>query len=673
MLLDMKDEATSSLKDEENNFMLDNTYGDETLKVLTATKNELLKDEIEKTSRVGSSNIVRRPKSKDTKSKNRVLKNTNDKSSYAHVRKVSSSVRIDSNKHETMNSTIYQSNTSVLNTKTVNDVNDASNIVCASCGKDMFMLSLEKCVARYALSIDSRVKRALFTTPVAAKSKNLVATSVIAKSRLSVAKTPTATNKVIQLILWIVNSGCLKQMTVPSKTDLDKLSGPFYEEYYATSTPEVSDNSAVNTLDNEDTPSSSTIIVKEDKAPQIVSSSEEPIDTDPYIPVSNENADELVQEDVAELDENIFHNPLPFLCLKKLSHLQHIRICQICTSFTKHIALLISGLRIIQLNKNRIVVKWLWKNKTDDKNTVIQNKSCLVTRGYGQEKGIDFEESFAPVARLKDVRIFVAYTTHKNFLIYQMDTFLTMYIVLRNLCIVSNKPLEPGNVEKGTIELYFVKTEYQLADLFTKALPRERFEYSVHMIVETLYHPFIAPVNIKIIESFTQKVGYQGVVDKKYPSIPKRLNEDYHSIKDDISLVSVYLIRNVLFRGMLILNEFLTDEIRATDDYKDNHQIKSGVEGEKDEESYASKFAASMINDDVDGFGNRLKPESHKENPKVIDDDDVNDDEQKDEMKDNVGIHEMGSLENRTEKMQTPISTTLRPLRINLSSDKAII
>nr|GEX90543.1 integrase, catalytic region, zinc finger, CCHC-type, peptidase aspartic, catalytic [Tanacetum cinerariifolium] len=132
----------------------------------------------------------------DTKSKNRALKNTNDKSSSTHVQKVSSSVRIDFNKREIMNSTVCHSNASVLNTKTVNAVNDSSNIVCVSCGKDLFMLSYEKCVARYAFSIDSTVKRALFTTPVAIKYKNLGATSVVVKSRLSVAKTLTTTNKV---------------------------------------------------------------------------------------------------------------------------------------------------------------------------------------------------------------------------------------------------------------------------------------------------------------------------------------------------------------------------------------------------------------------------------------------------------------------------------------------
>ncbi|GKC49307.1 zinc knuckle CX2CX4HX4C containing protein [Tanacetum coccineum] len=60
---------------------------------------------------------------------------------------------------------------------------------------NVFLLSHEKCVARYALSRDSKIKRAIFTNPIAARFKNLRATSVVAKSRLSVAKTPTATNK----------------------------------------------------------------------------------------------------------------------------------------------------------------------------------------------------------------------------------------------------------------------------------------------------------------------------------------------------------------------------------------------------------------------------------------------------------------------------------------------
>ncbi|GJS71429.1 hypothetical protein Tco_0704270 [Tanacetum coccineum] len=87
---------------------------------------------VSNSTRVESSNSVRRPTSKDTKSKNRVLKNTNDKSSSIYVRKVSSSVSIDSNKHEIINLIVCQSNVSVLNTKTVDAVNDGSNIVSVS-------------------------------------------------------------------------------------------------------------------------------------------------------------------------------------------------------------------------------------------------------------------------------------------------------------------------------------------------------------------------------------------------------------------------------------------------------------------------------------------------------------------------------------------------------------
>ncbi|GJU03793.1 retrovirus-related pol polyprotein from transposon TNT 1-94 [Tanacetum coccineum] len=160
---------------------------------------------------VESSNSVRRPKSKGTKSKNRVLKNTNR--SFTYVQKISCSVSIDSNKCETKDLNVCQTNASVSNSKTVTDVNDGSNIICVSCGKDVFLLSHEKCVARYALSRNSNVKRALFTTLVAAKIKNLGTTFVVAKSRLSVANTPKATKKVIQLVLWNVDSGCSKHMT----------------------------------------------------------------------------------------------------------------------------------------------------------------------------------------------------------------------------------------------------------------------------------------------------------------------------------------------------------------------------------------------------------------------------------------------------------------------------
>ncbi|GJW29010.1 retrovirus-related pol polyprotein from transposon TNT 1-94 [Tanacetum coccineum] len=71
--------------------------------------------------------------------------------------------------------------------------------------------------------------------------------------------------------------------------------------------------------------------------------------------------------------------------------------------------------------KNIIALKWLWKNKCDAENIVVRNKTRLVAKGYRQEEGIDFEESFSPVARLEAVQMFIAYAAHKNITIFQMD------------------------------------------------------------------------------------------------------------------------------------------------------------------------------------------------------------------------------------------------------------
>ncbi|GJY89021.1 retrovirus-related pol polyprotein from transposon TNT 1-94 [Tanacetum coccineum] len=744
------------------------------------------------------------------------------------------------------------------------------------------------------------------------------------------------------------------------------------------------------------------------------------------------------------------------------------------------------------IGRNIITVKWIWKNKTDAENTVIRNKSRLVAKGYRQEEGIDFEESFAPVARLEAVRIFVAYAAHKNFPIYQMDvkteflngllkeevfvrqpdgfvdphfpnhvyrlkkalfatlmkdnfemsmigemkfflgllvhqspqgificqsqytmdllkkhemekydtistpmattkldadlqgthvdqtkyrsmigglmyltasrpdidfaTFVCAHYQARltekylkevkrifryirqtiNMClwyskdsefelitysntdlagckddckstsegiqfwdisysvgrrkskIVQQCQLRKEHVEKSTIELYFAGMEYQLVDLFTKALPKERFEYLAHRIVfhisqqvilavqlvpryhtigrcknyvmlqsipcsceckivghilldhplsyaltatadvpvtvdmfrvtlhfllETPENPFVAPINIQTIESFMNKVGYQGVVDKvsafytknlaqplktmfkvfnrclktrtsghdqkkinilqlfhdminrtnvdyaallwwdfmnnKFLDIPQRVGEDYHSIKDDTPLVSVYSTGNVLVRGMLIPHVFLTEEICATNDFKeyemvligvdvpmnqpltlhktalaaeakeniakvqeklDEEEIEKMVEGDEDEESYASEFADSMINDDVDDSGTKIEPGSHKEHLEIINDDDHieketkdeeiekekkhDDDEKIDEVvmekdddddddddveKVDKGVKEKcnadvatSSMKFRKEKMQTLIPLPMRSPRKVSSSDKTV-
>ncbi|GJY09263.1 retrovirus-related pol polyprotein from transposon TNT 1-94 [Tanacetum coccineum] len=68
-----------------------------------------------------------------------------------------------------------------------------------------------------------------------------------------------------------------------------------------------------------------------------------------------------------------------------------------------------------------ITLKWIYKVKLDELGGILKNKARLVARGYRQEEGIDFEESFALVARLEAIRIFLAFAAHMNMVVYQMD------------------------------------------------------------------------------------------------------------------------------------------------------------------------------------------------------------------------------------------------------------
>ena len=80
---------------------------------------------------------------------------------------------------------------------------------------------------------------------------------------------------------------------------------------------------------------------------------------------------------------------------------------------------------------NVIGTKWVFKNKLDEQGVIVRNKARLVAKGYNQEEGIDFGETYAPVARLEAVRLLLAYACMNNFKLHQMDVksaFLNGYI-----------------------------------------------------------------------------------------------------------------------------------------------------------------------------------------------------------------------------------------------------
>ncbi|GJZ75025.1 putative ribonuclease H-like domain-containing protein, partial [Tanacetum coccineum] len=78
---------------------------------------------------------------------------------------------------------------------------------------------------------------------------------------------------------------------------------------------------------------------------------------------------------------------------------------------------------LVDLPKGKRVIgtKWVFRNKKDERGILIQNKARLVTQGHTQEEGINYDEVFAPVARIEAIRLFLAYASFMGFIVYQMD------------------------------------------------------------------------------------------------------------------------------------------------------------------------------------------------------------------------------------------------------------
>ena len=83
------------------------------------------------------------------------------------------------------------------------------------------------------------------------------------------------------------------------------------------------------------------------------------------------------------------------------------------------------------VGKNFIDTKWIFKNKMNEQGEVIRDKAILVCKGYSQIKGLDYDETFAPIARMEEIGMFLAFACYHDFKVYQMDvksTFLNGYL-----------------------------------------------------------------------------------------------------------------------------------------------------------------------------------------------------------------------------------------------------
>ncbi|GJS03680.1 hypothetical protein Tco_0320188 [Tanacetum coccineum] len=250
------------------------------------------------------------------------------------------------------------------------------------------------------------------------------------------------------------------------------------------------------------------------------------------------------------------------------------------------------------------------------------------------------------------------------------------------------------------------QTKINILQLFHVMINRTNFDYAA-----LLWWDFIS--NVKQKKEAVQYPRFIKliIVDlmNKFLEIPKRIDKDYLSIKDDVTLVSVYITGGVRVRGMLIPDEFLTEKIRAIANFKEYETVFMQIDvpmnqpqpvvstqgthrstprayrtptltvspqGKKlkqsaGESSTPQKSLKTTIRQqkvveqekDNDDSENRLEPRSHKDNPKTVDDD-------ADNYVEKVDAEERGKMGNL--ETQTIISTPPRSPRIILSSDKNI-
>nr|GEU76643.1 integrase, catalytic region, zinc finger, CCHC-type, peptidase aspartic, catalytic [Tanacetum cinerariifolium] len=348
---------------------------------------------------------------------------------------------------------------------------------------------------------------------------------------------------------------------VPSQKELDLLFGPLYDEFFSAGTSSVNKSSSPTDNSNQqDTPPTTNIHPTSEPSTPINIHDEENND--------NQAEDEHLQEDeftnllctpVQEVVESSLHNieqvhgnlSKPVQTRRQL--VTNPEMCMFALTEELH---QFDRLQVWEL----VIRKYIWKNKSDEDQTVIRNKARLVAKGYAREEGIDFEESFAPMGvktaflngPLKE-EVYVAqpdgfvdpdhpekvYQLRKA--LYglkqaprawydELSKFLTskeaecvalsascaqvmwmrtqlqdygfnynkipLYCHSQSAIAISCNPVQHSRtkhihsryhfikeqVKNGIIELYFVRTEYQLADMFTKALPEDKFKYLVRQI-----------------------------------------------------------------------------------------------------------------------------------------------------------------------------------------------
>nr|GEV45193.1 hypothetical protein [Tanacetum cinerariifolium] len=365
---------------------------------------------------------IRGPSHRDTSFKNSVLANT---------KKSSEKVEVFDRTNKKLD---VASKNVILNKKIVTDVDvknalKAKNVLCVSCAKNMLIPCHDKCLANYKLNVYSKVRRALFTTPRTVKSKFENTNPVVSKTMFSIETsqfksldtTPivfktkiAAVTPVAQIILWIIDSGYSKLMTEGD----DLLTRARESNLYTISIFDMA-ASLLFYLMSKATSTMSWLWHR--KLSHLNFGTINDLTKHDLVdgPLKFKYCkDQLCSASLDPSNMHKFHQVQPSTDIGTKAHpLEQVIGYPSKPVMTRKRLHTYSKLCMYALTASTFEPKNIKEAMSE------QIASCC--EGYKQEEGIDFEESFAPVARLETVRMFVGYAAHKNFNIFQLDVKTT--------------------------------------------------------------------------------------------------------------------------------------------------------------------------------------------------------------------------------------------------------
>nr|GEX76861.1 hypothetical protein [Tanacetum cinerariifolium] len=253
-----------------------------------------------------------------------------------------------------------------------------------------------------------------------------------------------------------------------------------------------------------------------------------------------------------------------------------------------------------------ITLKWIYKVKLDEMGGIFKNKARLVACSYRQKEGIDFEESFAPVARLEAIRIFLAYTAHKNMLVYQMDVktaFLNgnlreeVYVIQPDGFVDQDNPNHVYKLKKALYGL--------------KQAPRARIQELLMILQQTC--PFLTYIGTKVVavipKNKPKQIRHTAQVTKsKSITVTTLTSTNLESNKHVLSSTGVNLVSSA--SGSLSQDNTKNNRIRRTQKNAKKNKVEDHlrtVKSSLNKESVVDSKATSSVLNFVSNVNSDLK------------------------------------------------------------------